>query len=251
MSSKIIIECFDINSNIKNNFKENIMILENPIRILDDFQEIHLFLESEKTQLNSSEIKYHFMVNFSDNEQIIFEIIVIKDLNFIHDITLISDANLIFINLENNNTTEQLEKIINYINESCCPMGINTYIIGIFKEKISPILNKDSIENLFEENKYNCEFHQIKYNKDDGKSHICMYEKEDNKKSKNIKKYNLIENDKNNNLYDIMEMILIKLYEFKMSVIYEPKKKRFKQKRAKHDEGNNSNSQSGGNCHIF
>ena len=250
MSSKIIIECFDINSNIKNNFKENI---ENPIRILDDFQETHLFLESEKIQVNPSEIKYKFVINFSAKDQMIFEIFVIKDLNFIHDITLISDANLIFINLENENTAEQLETIINYINESCCSMEINTYIIGIYKEKIIPILNKESIENLFEENKYNCEFHQIKYNKDDFKNHICMYEKDYDKKIININKNTiLIENDINNdNLIDIMENILIKIYEDKMSVIYEPTKKKFKPKNSKYYKHNNNISQSGIDCNIF
>ena len=59
--------------------------LESPLRILDEFLGNQLFLESSKIQLNSSEIKYTFQTNFSENN-IIFEIFVIYDLSYIHEI---------------------------------------------------------------------------------------------------------------------------------------------------------------------
>ena len=48
MSSKIIIVCFDINDENKKDSKENILELESPLRIFDEFQDIHLFFDSEK-----------------------------------------------------------------------------------------------------------------------------------------------------------------------------------------------------------
>lgn len=247
MTSKIIIICFDINNDIlKDNKDNNILILENPIRILDEFQEMHLFFESEKTQKNSTEIKYTFSVNILKNIQIIYEIVILRDINFIHDISLVSDANLIFINLEKESTIEQLDKIIHYINDSCCSFEIKTYVVGIYKDKIIPVLNKETIESLFDEQKFNCDFYQIKYNKSDGINHLCMYEQIE---SKNKKKKNIQQN-LNGNIIDIVEKILIDLYEIKMSVIYEPKKKKFKKKSTKKDEGKN-NCISGSNCNIF
>ena len=246
MSSKINITCFDINSGIKKDLKENEIDLENPIRILDEFKESHKFLESEKTQKNSSEIKYTFHINL-ENNKILYEIFVLKDLSFIHDISLVSDANLIFINLENENTSKQLEKIINYINDSCSPMDIKVYIVGIYKDKIVPLLNKESIELFFDDQKLNSEMFQIKYNKNDYINHVCMYGNKEKEKSKNqmnkISKKNKIDN-----LIDIVEKILIEIFEIKMNVVYEPKKRKFRKRSINDDEGK---SISGSQCYIF
>ena len=244
MSSKIIIVCFYINSGIKKDLKENKIELENPIRILDEFKESHLFLEATKSEKYSSEIKYSFHINF-ENNKIIYEIFVLKDLSFIHDISLVSDSNLIFINLENENTLKQLEKIINYINDSCCPLDIKLYIVGIYKDKIVPLLNKESIELFFEDQKLNSEMFQIKYNKNDSINHICMYDNKEKAKNKNNK---ISKKKKNDNLIDIVEKILIEIFEIKMSVVYEPKKRKFRKRSVKDDEGK---SISGSTCYIF
>ena len=242
MSSTIKIVCFDINTGISKDLKENKIVLENPIRILDEFKENHLFLELTKTQKISSDIKYSFHINLGDIK-IIYEIFVLNDLSFIHDISLVSDANLIFINLENEDTLKQLEKIINYINDCCCPLNIKVYIVGIYKDKIIPLLNKESIELLFDDQKLNSEMVLVKYNENDGINHICLYNKETsksyNKKTKISKKDNLI---------DVLEKILIEIFEIKMNVVYEPKKRKFRKRSIQDDEGK---SISGSNCYIF
>ena len=246
MSSTIKIVCFDINAGITKELKENEIDLENPIRILDEFIETHLFLEPKKTEKNSSEIKYSFLINF-ENYKIIYEIFVLKDLSFIHDISLVSDANLIFINLENENTLKQFEKIINYINDSCCRLDIKVYIVGIYKDKICPSLNKESIELFFDDQNLNSEMVQVKYNKNDGINHICMYGNKEMVKSKNEKK-KMAKNNTNDNLTDIVEKIFLEIFEIKNNVVYDPKKRKFRKRSINDDEGK-SISQS--QCYIF
>ena len=247
MSSTIKIVCFDINTGIKKELKENEIDLENPIRILDEFIETHLFLEPKKTQKISSEIKYSFHINL-ENYKIIYEIFVLKDLSFIHDISLVSDANLIFINLENENTLKQFEKIINYINDSCCRLDIKVYIVGIYIDKIVPLLNKESIELFFDDQKLNSEMVQVKYNKNDSINHLCMYGgNKEMAKGKNEKKI-ISKKNINDNLNDIVEKIFLEIFEIKNNVVYEPKKKKFRKRSINDDEGK---SISGSQCYIF
>lgn len=215
MSSKIRIVCFDINSNKEN---ENINLIESSLRIFDEFMEIHLFLESEKTEKKCSEIKYSFTFNISGENKLIYEIYVLQDINFIHNISLDADSYLIFINLENDNTLDIIEKIIKYIIESYCLKEIKIYLVGIYKDKIIPNLNKESIVNYFEEEKLNCEYYQIKYennNNNDIIKHMCLYEdknmKNNKKKSKLSKK-----KIKKNNLIDTIEIIMKQIYERKL-----------------------------------
>ncbi len=88
MSSKIRIVSFDINNNKEN---ENIKLLDSSLRIFDEFMEIHLFLESEKIEKKCSEIKYSFIFNIPKENKIIYEIYVLKDIDFIHNISLEAD----------------------------------------------------------------------------------------------------------------------------------------------------------------
>ena len=222
MSSKIIIVCFDINDENKKDSKENILELESPLRIFDEFQDIHLFFDSEKIKVNSSETKYIFTFKHSEENQIIFEVYILNNLSFLHDVSLNAEANLIFINLENQNTLEQLEKIVNYINNCCFPIEITTYIIGIYKDNKdnnNPIIDIESIEDLFEEKQLNYEMYQIKYNEKDEPNHICLYQNKDIIHNKNIKKKkNNSKNYKDNyNLIDIVEKLLIRIYEIKIN----------------------------------
>jgi len=280
MSSKITIVCFDINSgydeDLNQSLGENITALESPLRILDEFMENHLFLESEKIKKNSSEIKYVFSFCLSNNYTFSFDIIVLNDLSFIHDISSGADAYLVFINLEKKMTLEQLEKIIKYIIESCA-IESKTYLVGIYQDKILPILNKEILENYFEEEKLNYEYYQIKcenYGKNEERiNHKCIQQinlninnkkernnsksdegkdiKLDNKNCKSSRK-NSENNESEYSLIDIVELIFIKIYENKMSLIYEPDKKMFTRNLSDeyYEENNNSKSKSG-NCCIF
>ena len=163
MSSKIIIVCFDINSNNSHNEQDsNISIednrLESPTKIFDEFLEIHLFLESEKTIKISSEIQFTFSFKYSEENILTFEIIIINDLSFIHNVSLDADAYLVFTNLEDPKTSKQLEQITQYIKESSFSNQIKTYIIGIYKDKIIHTLNKESMHSYFEKQNLNYDF---------------------------------------------------------------------------------------------
>ena len=266
MTSNIRIICFDINSGYDEDFNkslgENILALENPLRILNEFLEIHLFLESEKIRKSSSEIKYTFKFNFSEKNEIIFEIIVLNDLSFIHDISLDADAYLVFTNLENENTIIQLEKIIKYILESCS-LEIKTYLVGIYKDKILSSLNKEILESYFEEEKLNCEYYQIKYrnNKNENENnynHLCIYECKYKIINKSERRYSQKEKEKERknsinkknelkNLIDVVENILIQIYEMKNNVIFETKiNKKIDKERSDSDSGI-----SRGNCIVI
>lgn len=213
--NKVSLVCFNIN-NDKKNMKDNLLQLENPIRILNEFQEIHLFFESEKKQINSSELLFNFFVEFS-GKQVIFEISILNDISFIPNICLKTHAYLIFLNLENQDSIDQLENIVTFISKYC-PSENKTYLIGIYKEKINPILDKDSIENYFEVNNLNMEMYKIRYNGNDASNHKCLYQKNEMKNSKNgnKKKNNTKFNNKDNfNLNDVIEKILIKIYNIK------------------------------------
>ena len=249
MSSIIRILCFDINNGCKKDSKENILELENPLRILDEFQDIHLFFDSEKIQVNSSEIKYKFLVNFSKKNQIIFEIFILNDLTFIHNVSLNADANLIFINLENQETLNKLENIVEYIHNYCFSVENITYLIGIYKNSINPILDNESIGSLFEEKDLNCEIYQIKYNDKGGPNHKCIYHNNEMKNKKNAnKKKKSTNNDNidNYNIFEIVEKILIKMYEKKINI------KNIKNDNKDDNNKGNSMSDSGkNNCIIF
>ena len=257
-SASILVVCFDINSgyeeDVNKPLSENLTILENPLRIINEFLDIHLFLESEKIQKSSSEIKYSFNFNFSEENEILFDIVVLNDLSYIHDVSLEADAYLVFTNLEKEYTAEQLEKIIKYILESCA-MEKKTYLVGMYNDKILPTLNRETLESYFEEEKLNCEYYQIKCEdniKNNEYNHACMYQ---NRTDKNIKKErkNSFKKKQINNLIDIIELILIQIYETKMNVVYEPKKNIFKDYNSQKDYSiSDSNSgTSGTNCIIF
>lgn len=280
MSSHITIVCFDINSgydeDLDQSLGENITALESPLRVLDEFMDNHLFLDSEKIKKSSTEIKYVFSYCLSNNYTFSFDIVVLNDLSFIHDISSEADAYLVFINLEKKNTMEQIEKIIKYIIESCA-IESKTYLVGIYQDKILPNLNKEFLESYFEEEKLNCEYYQIKcenYGKNEEKiNHKCIQQinlTNNNKKERNINKYderkdikfeskNCKSNKKNSenneleyNLIDIVEIIFIKIYENKMSLIYEPDKKMFtKNLSDEYDQEKNNSKSTSGNCYIF
>lgn len=255
MALIIKIVCFDINNDedegLEETLDKNMLSLESPLRILDEFLGHKLFLESSKIQLNSSEIKYTFQTNFSENN-IIFEIFVIYDLSYIHEINIDADACLLFINLEKSNTIVQLEKITEYILDTCS-MNIKTYIIGMYNDIILPALNKESMECYLKEDTFVYEYFQIKC---DNAQIIDKNEKlENNEKKRNFlnnhyysKKNN--KNISNLNIIDTILIILRKIYEMKLNNNFEPKHLRYYSFSSKECNGI-SESNSGCNCSIF
>ena len=256
MASSTIV-CFDLNGSYEEGYtvtlEENKSLLESPLRLFDDFMETHLFLETEKNYESSTKISYNFKFSNDDNNS--FEIITISDLSYVHNISLESDGYLVFLNLEDQNTLDLLEKIIKYL-ISCC-MEMKTYIVGIYKDKILPILNKEALNSLLDEKNLNYEYYQIKYennNKNKNgvrKDHICinnyLLNKGNNKERKRKngkmvrkKDVNIYENY---NLTDIIELIFIETY----------KKVEYHDKRIKSylDYDFEKSFCTSGNCYIY
>lgn len=256
MSTKIAIVCFDTINDYEKNLNEEIASPETTLEILDYFTDVHLFLDSEKIQKSSSEIKYIIQVNNLEDNLISYEIFVLNDLSFIHDVSLEADANLLFINLEDKNTLDDLEAIIDYINDSS-RMEMTTYLIGLYKNKIKLIVNQDEIKNLFEDQKLDYKFYQLKFNKNEGPDHICLYE---NKKFKNIERKNSLKNhnkdkkgniENNTNLMDIIEEIFMELYDKKVNNQSNGSKKSNSQKGYYNYDFGKSDSDSKAECQIF
>lgn len=251
--NKLTIVCLNINNESKEKNDESNLLFESPEKIFDEFLEIHLFLETEKIEKKSSEIKYILPVNFNEKEQIIFEIYVVNDLSFIHEISLKTDANLIFLNLENKKILDQLEKVTNYINDSCLKYEVITYLVGIYQNEILPTLNEESIRLFFEDQKLDCEIYQIKYDQNNTDNHICLYENKQikkNKKEKEKEKKNRLKKNKNPNLIDILERILVQIYETKIKAKINDIKNKNKNKKYKKKEDNNQ-CQSAADCLII
>lgn len=228
MEQSILLVCFDINSSHEENVskkKDKIIeeLIETPTRLFNEYFKNHKDLKVEKNELNASEIKYNFDLKLPECPS--FQLILINDLSFIHDICLNSDGYLIIINLEDIKTEEKLEYIIKYIAESCCTLEIKTFIVGLYKDKILPGCNKEELENLFNEHNLIYEYYQIKYSLND-KDHFCFLDIMKNKA--NNKK--IVKKGGENNqykLYEILEKVFVSMYENKMNVEFDPEKKRF------------------------
>lgn len=224
MDPSLLLVCFDINSSHEENQSKNKdnskdELPENPSRIFTEYFNNHKDLKVEKTQINPSELKYNFNLQLTDNS--LFQLVLINDLSFIHDICLNADGYLILINLEDVKTEERLEYIIKYISESCCTMEIKSYIIGLYQDKILPGCKKEELENLFNEHNLIYDYEQIKYSPED-KNHNCFFDIFNNKMTN---KKNMRKTDKS--LQELLEKIIVNMYESKMDVEYDHDKKRF------------------------
>ena len=218
MSLKLRIICFDIDNEEKEKEKEkdkeknkeDIIVLESPLTILDLFIDIHLFVESEKIEKNNSETKYTFNFNIQKEDKIIYDIYVIKNLDYIHDCSLDADAYLIFLNLESNKTVEKIDKMIKYIMQSYYAKEIKIYLVGIYKDTILPNLNEETLLSYFEDEKLECEYYQIKH-KNDKIKHKCLYDEKTIKQINPNKK----KTKEKDNIIDIIEVIMMQMYEIK------------------------------------
>ena len=193
MDQELLLVCFDINSsheeNIsKKNDKSAEELIENPILIFNEYFDNHKKLKMEKNQLNNSEIKYNFDLGLPECSK--FQLIVINDLSFVHDICLNADGYLIVINLEDIKTEEKLEYIIKYISDGCCNLETKSFIVGLYKDKILPGYSKEALETLFNDHNLIYEYHQIKYSLG-AKNHNCFFDIINNKGNKKIPEKNI------------------------------------------------------------
>ena len=226
MDYGVLIVCFDINSKKEENQvsqddnSENLM--ENPNRIFNSYFSNHKKITNiEKQQINSSEYNIKFTLDLQ--EQSLFQITIINDLSFIHNISLNANSYIIFMNLEDPKAKEKLENLIAYMLESCCSVDVKTYVIGMYKDLSLKKYNKENIEIVLSDNYLNCEYYEIKYNED--ANHFCINEYIQNKNYGDPKSY--VQKNKEFKVMEIMEKILIESYETKMEVKFNPNKRKF------------------------
>lgn len=225
----------DENNNKENNESEN--LLENPNRIIKEFFSNHQISNLETKSLKSSELLYKFKVDLYDSS--LFQMIIINNLSFLHEITLEADGFLIFFNLEDEKIEEKLSYLIKFILDSCNSGEKKLNFVGLYKNEILPQFKKEELENFFGEYNLNFDYYEIKYNMNDNeKKHNCMYEPANKKKSSKNKVEN--KEKKEHNLQEVIEKVTIDTYENKMSVIYIPDKKKFIKKNDKNNDNSNS-----------
>ena len=160
---------------------------------------------------------------------------------------LIADSYIIFINLEKSQTKEKLECLLEYINNNCCSCMIKTYIVGLYNNKIVQECQKDELEILFNENVgLFHEYFQIKINEEQNQ-HFCFYEYINNKKFNN--KIFLTKKIKDYNLLEILEKIINNIYESKYYIVFDPFKRKYKDKQIRFEK--QKGNYSGVNCNIF
>lgn len=165
MPQKLIIVCFDINSEYEEDLEDKSVVntlidLESPSRIFDEYFETNLFLDSEKFQ-GKVETKYSLSsFPVSEKKSVSYEIYVFKDLSFVHNVSLSADSNIIFTNLENEKSLEKLERLFSYMKELYL-LEIKTYVIGVFFNRILPNMKRKNMNEFFNRQSCNCEYFQV------------------------------------------------------------------------------------------
>ena len=170
MSLIIQLICFDINYfetnfdiNEENFFKNNYSFLDyaSPLNIIKNF-----LYKNEKAKIlgikkSSSKIEINFSFQINEKKTVSFNIIVLHDFTRIYNICLSSDGYILFIRSENKKVKENLDKIIDYIKESC-DNETKTYIISAYKKKDLNSNEIDSIIQYLESKKFIYDFYQMK-----------------------------------------------------------------------------------------
>ena len=146
---------FDINSfnnEIDKEKEENQENQENKEKelndlIIDIFINEHIVvgkkINNDKDNPENNFISFTYQVKAGRTANIFFY--KLNDLNKIYSINLIVDAYFILVDIEEKNSFIKLNKVIEYIKEYC-PEKVETYILGIYK-------NKNNIIEEFNESK--------------------------------------------------------------------------------------------------
>lgn len=139
---------------------KNITKLESPIRIMNEFCCLNIFENLQKTENELKQLVYTFTYPFKDNNDLPCEIYIIDDLSVTYNINLIADAYIVFCDLEKKSTSAKLEKIINYIKDSCS-VDVKTFIIGLFQNRPWDDYNEENMQLFLDSNQFLYEYFQI------------------------------------------------------------------------------------------
>ena len=165
MAKEIKLDFFDINGEYKDDvevdIKKNFLLLDSPMRILDQFINEN-FLQDLKKETDEDKFitKYKFSYELKPDTKITINCDIINIFSVSHQSTLNSKGYIVFCNLESECTYELLEKIIDYIIENCS-LNVKTYMIGVFKDKIDEDKTYAKMKNYFSKYDFECDYYEM------------------------------------------------------------------------------------------
>lgn len=166
----ITINFFDINGGYEENVPVNtekiFLLLECPIRIIDQYINDNFIQDVKKYTKDQFILQYQFGYQIKKDVNIIINCDIINNFSVSHSGTLESNGYIVFCNLENKDTLELLEKIVEYIKENCS-INIKTYVIGVFEENIDEDKTYDKMQSFLSGLDFEFEYYEMYLGKKD------------------------------------------------------------------------------------
>ena len=127
---------------------KNFQYIESPNRIINQYIADNFPTNISKNQKEDDFItKISFSQKLENNFLVTINCDIINNFSVSHQDTFDSNGYIIFCNLENNSTSELLDKIINYIYDNCS-IFIKTYVVGVFQDHIDEDKSYNKMEEL-------------------------------------------------------------------------------------------------------
>lgn len=151
MATKLILSLLDINSNYSeyDNYNDsNQQKIESPDRIANDYLTSTVKTNFTKDNDKEFETLYQYNSQIVEGSTTQIMLYVEKDLSFIPEVILNSDAYVVFCNLEDSETYEKLDKMFDFLNDSGSFETL-LFIVGVYSrpDKILENLSSDNINN--------------------------------------------------------------------------------------------------------
>jgi hypothetical protein len=135
-TSPIKIIFFDINGQYREedkvDFDKNAFLDDSPIRILEKFFKQNNIQNKKEIVEDLKNYSFEYEI---DKKVVKFDCYIMENFTEIHQSHLYTNYYAIFCNLENENTLESLEKLIDFVNDNYS-INAKIFIIGIFKQSI-------------------------------------------------------------------------------------------------------------------
>ena len=135
-TSPIKIIFFDINGQYREedkvDFDKNAFLDDSPIRILEKFFKQNNIQNKKEIVEDLKNYSFEYEI---DKKVVKFDCYIMENFTEIHQSHLYTNYYIIFCNLENEDTLESLDKLIDFINDNYS-INAKIFIIGIFKKSI-------------------------------------------------------------------------------------------------------------------
>ena len=151
-----IIEEENNNEEIKDEKDDNEKLMA--FKIINHFLDNHILIDLEKEKYEQY-YEYSFIYQIHKhvaNRCKFYLFTKVTQKSFIID----SNALYLFIDLENDETEELLQKAIEFV-KKICPPDITIYILGMYEEKYQTVLSKESVTQLFFDAQINYKYDEI------------------------------------------------------------------------------------------